>query len=146
MVVHDLRCVACGVIEHDHVFTSGHDVEFPTFCRCGSRRDIYYARDAARCLGGTRSGAGWHDREKVVVWESPTGEFAHPPRNDIPMPKRYRDRGYVRREITSLPEVRSFEKQTGRTCETFSWDRNGKADRPDPVPSVPEIPYCNLLE
>lgn len=68
----------------------------------------------------------FHDKDKVVVWESSTGDVKYPPRNDVPMPERYKQQGYQRRELSSLQEIHRFEKQHNVLSEIAWFDRNGR--------------------
>jgi predicted lipase len=53
--------------------------------------------------------------ERAVIYTNPlTGERIVPPRADTPMPQTYVDRGFVRKEITSMSQ---FEKETGLVHE-----------------------------
>ena len=53
-----------------------------------------------------------------------TGAVAYPPRNDSPMPERYRRQGYERREFEHLREVEAFEKEKGVINEK-AWFNSG---------------------
>jgi hypothetical protein len=72
---------------------------------------------------------GTHGSEKVVVFESAQegGHIQYPGRNDIPVPERLRNRGYVRREL-NVRDLASFEKKHGVVNERRHYDRNGRND------------------
>ena len=68
--------------------------------------------------------------EKVVVYESPTGEIRIPGRGDRPIHPKYAAEGYVRKELSSVPEIRQVEKRTGLIPERSNYDMNSaKAER-----------------
>jgi hypothetical protein len=52
--------------------------------------------------------------ERPIVWEHPvTGEHKTPGRNDVPMPERYKQQGYVKREFKSYQEHRAWTEAKG---------------------------------
>ena len=80
--------------------------------------------------GGTRL-SSIHPSERAVVYRNPrTGEIRYPPRADQAMPAAYARQGFVREELSTPQEVRSFEKSTGRIHERSHYDPgSGTADR-----------------
>lgn len=91
------------------------------------------------------SSAAVHTSERSVVFEHPgTGDVKYPGRNDAPMPQRYRDAGYVKRELTSLAESDRFCKQHDVVNEVVEFGRHGN-EMPD-TPPAPKVNYSNLLE
>jgi len=69
--------------------------------------------------------AAVHPSERAVVWRDPkTGEVCYPPRNDSPMPKRYRDRGFVCEDMPTARDLEKFEKREGVRCEGL-WFNSG---------------------
>ena len=80
-----------------------------------------------------------HIRERAVVYQHPaTGKVVYPGRNDVPMPERYRARGFERRELDSLRSIESFEKEQGVLNEKAHYDAGtgNSADSADP----PDLP------
>ena len=64
-----------------------------------------------------------HPSERAVVFRNPrTGEVRYPPRNDSPLHPKYAAQGYVREELSSMAQLRSFEKETGRVHERSHCD------------------------
>jgi hypothetical protein len=76
-----------------------------------------------------------HANERVVVFENPaTGEIRYPGRNDIPVPKRYADQGFVRKELPSLRSVEKFERQHGVRNDLMHYNPGNSADQEKPTP------------
>jgi hypothetical protein len=110
---HDMVCDVCGTVFCD----------MPLYCEgsrhkvgCGVFQIYWNARPAnARKL---------HPKETTVVYENPkTGKVVYPGRNDAEMPKRYANRGYVRKELTSLTEVDRFSKSHSVVNERAHYDK-----------------------
>lgn len=141
MIIHDLHCPSCSRIELDHIFNSHLDTNQLPHCRCGAVLAIRYGRGYSRAFGGTWGG---RSSDKITVWEHPSGDVKFPARADVDIPARYKQQGYQRRELMPS-EVTEFEKKHGVACESLHWDRNGKADREDPIPQMPEPKYEDLL-
>lgn len=71
-------------------------------------------------------------KERVVIYENPlTGQTNIPMRNDTPIPEKLAEAGFVRRELTTIAEVRAFERERGKISEVANYDRNSSARRPD---------------
>ena len=89
------------------------------------------------CAGlGHEPGSFWlgdaqvHPSERVVVYEGPTGDIKIPGRGDRPIHPKYAAEGYVRRELTSITDVRNVEKRTGLIHERSNYDlHSARADR-----------------
>lgn len=72
-----------------------------------------------------KQGGVVHPQERSVVYRHPgTGKVAYAPRNDVPMPDRYRRWGYVREELPTLRDVERFEKQENVRSEV-AWMDSG---------------------
>lgn len=66
-----------------------------------------------------------HPTERTVVYENPqTGKIRYPGRNDVPIPQRYAEQGYVKKEFTSRRELESFEKKHKVTNDKL-WYNSG---------------------
>ena len=118
MVLHDLGCAHCNVVESNAVVYGG---VLPPCPHCGHYREIVWScRSASATI---------HPRERAVVWaNSKTGSVAYPPANDAPMPRRYSSNGYERVEMTSLRQLDDFCKRRGLVNEKASFDNSGHAD------------------
>lgn len=117
----DLICEKCGEVIEDrwstdigkpHVTSLGDD-------SCDGYLERYWSLTAA-------PSPGTHPSEKVVVYESAKeGKIQYPGRNDVPVPDRLLQRGYVRREL-NVSDLGSFEKKYHVANERRHFDRNGK--------------------
>jgi len=67
--------------------------------------------------------------ETAVVWEHPgTGDIKYPGLSTAPMPVRYQQQGYVRRELRTDQDYAKFEKQAKVLSERRWFDRgSGKS-------------------
>lgn len=75
--------------------------------------------------------AAVHPRERTVVYENPeTGKIRYPGRADVPIPERYRQQGYVKREFTTRRELEHFEKQN-RVLADHLWCNSGNTLCPE---------------
>jgi len=111
---HDFECSHCGDIFEDMPLYVEN-----TQCPCGGTFEIHWSRPSQN--------AQVHAKERSVVWRNPaTGEIAYPPRNDVAMPERYRQRGFERHELPSLKSVEHFEKTQHVRNEKAWMDRNGR--------------------
>lgn len=73
---------------------------------------------------GTRHAPSMHSSEVATVWEHPgTKQVRYPDRNDRPMPTRYRQQGFERRELKTLREVERFERERGVQSEAAWFNR-----------------------
>jgi len=111
MPLHDMICDFCNEIYEDMpLYVEG------TQCPCGGYFEIYWhARP--------RDAAAFGRDETTVVYEHPaTGKVVYPGRNDQPMPARYEQAGYVRRELKSLHEVDTFSKEHGVVNEKANYN------------------------
>ena len=81
-----------------------------------------------------------HPKERAVVYQHPvTGEVAYPGRNDVSMPKTYRDAGYVRRELPTLRDVHKFEAESGKLSEAAWFDPGtGRGFDDQDAPGLPD--------
>lgn len=72
---------------------------------------------------GTLAGgnAQWSDRDMILVFKKPDGEYSYPMTNSKSTPK-----GCERIELRSLREVESFERKAGVKNEAMHFDRNGR--------------------
>jgi hypothetical protein len=74
--------------------------------------------------------------ERAVIYTHPlTGERIVPPRADTPMPQTYVDRGFVRKEITSMSQ---FEKETGLVHEASNFCPGN-----EPIPDNTQFPQVS---
>src|SRR5262245_58364600 len=90
------------------------------------------------CAGlGHQPGAFWsgdaaiHSAERVVIYENPrTGEIRIPGRADRPVPAKYAQEGYERRELHTFADIRRVEEAKGLIHEQSNYDTNSAtADR-----------------
>jgi hypothetical protein len=66
-------------------------------------------------------------KERIVVWEHPTtGAVRYPGRNDIPIPQRYLDQGFQRRELATRREAEQFERDHNVRNEKL-WYNSGNS-------------------
>lgn len=66
-----------------------------------------------------------HPKERCVVYMHPeSGEVRYPGTNDAPMPKLYREQGYVRHELPTLRSIEKFEKEQNVRSE-IAWFDSG---------------------
>ncbi len=76
---------------------------------------------------GALSPTPMHASEATVVYRHPaTGKVRYPPRNDQPMPERYRQQGYERVTLPTLRSVDRFCADNGVVNEKAHFDSNGK--------------------
>ena len=123
-----MPCLRCG-IQADHE-------------PCSSCGRVVYIGDWPFCPHGTirQFSHSVHPSQRAVVYENPkTGQVVYPPRNDQPIPERYRKQGYVRRELGSLRALEKFEKEKGVGSEIAHFDR-GSGRGFDDGPAVGEMP------
>lgn len=121
-VLHDIQCVnpSCGMIEYD---TAVQPERLGSCTRCGSAMEICFSTRRAPVF------AAVHSRERTVVWYNPkTDKTAYPGRNDVPMPARYANNGYERREFTDLKSLDKFCVKNKVVNEKASFDNSGHAD------------------
>jgi|SRR5579872_4353640 len=80
-------------------------------------------------FGNLSTGLPWHPSETSVVYEHPqTGDVKYPGRMDVPMPERYANAGYVRKEIRTDREMQRFESSHGVRNERAWFDKgSGKS-------------------
>jgi hypothetical protein len=114
MAIHDLICDKCDkIIKNVNLktqFTLPHE-------GCGGILEILWqppsTKQASVC-----------PKERAVVWyDERTGDVRYPGRNDVPMPKRYKDAGFSRREFPSFHDLKRFEKEKGLVSEVVNFDR-----------------------
>jgi hypothetical protein len=73
--------------------------------------------------------AAAHEKERTVVYEHPvTGEVAYPGRNDVQMPSRYRDRGFLKKDFNSIYDLQRFEKTHHVLNEAVWFDKGSGRD------------------
>lgn len=113
---HDVQCTKCGTIIRNHELSPWPD---KLLHEDGGELEILWHFPSPR---GT---AAVHPSERSVVWRNPkTGEVAYPPRNDVDMPARYRQRGFQREEFESARSLEKFEQEKGVRCEGL-WYNSG---------------------
>lgn len=67
---------------------------------------------------------GASEKERTVVWENPkTGQIRYPGRNDAPLPKRYAQQGFERKELPTLRSIEHFEKAHRVRSEVAWYDK-----------------------
>lgn len=72
------------------------------------------------------------DADKVVIYENPTtGTYHVPGRADRPINPKYEAAGYVvRRELSTVSDIKRFEKEKNLISEAVHYDRNSaRAER-----------------
>jgi len=68
-----------------------------------------------------------HPKETSTVWRDPkTHKPYYMMRNDLPMPQRYKERGFYVDELDSLPKLDKFCKENNVINEKAHFDSNGK--------------------
>lgn len=140
MPTHDFVCAGCGT-------------EFPDLFIPLAVYEEADLRHAPPCCSpltiqwrARSRDAQWDGREAIAVWEHPqTGEVRYPARNDVEMPKRYAEQGFVRRELRSLSAVDSFCRSKGVLNERRDFDSgSGRShDGNDQMP-VPQRPKTRI--
>lgn len=119
--MNDGRCEQCGA-----------PLEIGDWPFCRKPSDPKYGTDHGRTL---RTRHSIDPSQRAVVWENPaTGEVNYPGRNDEPIPKRLRDRGFERKELSSLREIQKFEKRHNVINYEANYDK-GKGRSPVPEPA-----------
>ena len=74
-----------------------------------------------------------HASQRAVVFEHPvTGEVRYPGRNDIPIPQRYADEGFVRKEFPTLASLQSFERSHGVLNDKAHFNEGNSSDGENP--------------
>src|SRR5512135_2862974 len=100
MPIHDVECQKCGTIIENY-FASPWPPSL--LHEDGGELIILWRSDSSRS-------ATAHPLDRTVIWRNPrTGKVAYPPRNDSPMPARYRQEGYIREEFEHARDVEKFE-------------------------------------
>ena len=121
MPVHDLMCSTCGEAVNDFFLPLPWPDEIKHFEDGGVFKIQWSLRSSHHPT--------WHPSSAITVYENPqTGDVVYPGRNDVPMPMRYIEQGYDKREMRSLREVTRFEKAHGVVNESVNWDKNGRVD------------------
>ena len=133
MIVHDLKCVRCNVIVHNHVFPSIADVDVPLHCVCGDLLYIYYNPSYNRAFNGANTELA---RDRIVVWRGPSGDIAYPGRTDDPMTD-YPD--YERVELAPS-EITSFERDHHVAVQSLHWNSSTAPQRM-PYTRIPQISF-----
>jgi hypothetical protein len=114
MPMADYRCSTCGE-RQEHWFPSAPD---KVQCLCGA------AADRIIVFTGKQHVTACHPTEACVYYEHPgTGDVQYTGRNDVAMPERLAQRGYVRREMRTLKEIQKFEKRHKVINEAAWYDR-----------------------
>lgn len=113
----DLVCPRCGVEVNDLFFMRTPKIVI--HMECDVEMEQVYRLPS-------KKNAQWSDRDAVVVYRKPDGEYSYPGRNDRPTPA-----GCTRVVMRSLREVEAFERQTGTRNEAMHYDRGSGTPRPD---------------
>jgi len=117
-VLHDMSCEACGRVERDVPC----DNTFVKVCACGHMMEIDWQLRKLPYVG-------IHPRERAVIWYNPkTGKHATPGRNDVPMPDRYRQAGYVRREFETLRDLDAYCQSENLVNERANYNSGNAYD------------------
>jgi hypothetical protein len=117
MATHDVECSKCGLVIRNYSATP-----WPTLCThddCGGELVILWSTLHLH-------NAAAHPSQRTVVWQAPDGKVSYPPRNDTPIPKRYKEAGYQRVEFETAKAVERFEREKGVMCEKL-WYNNGNS-------------------
>lgn len=112
----DLRCRRCDVEVNDFFVRDVPPCIIHMFCG-GLMEQVYRL---------PRRDAQWGDKDAVVVYRKPNGEYSYPGRNDRPTPA-----GCERVVMRSLREVEAFERRAGVVNEAMHFDRGSGTARPD---------------
>lgn len=113
----DLQCSKCGAEVTDF------------FVRSAVPSHIFHwdcGGEMEQVLRPRPRDAQWSDRDAVVVYRKPNGEYSYPGRNDRPTPP-----GCTRVVMRSLREVEAFEKRAGVVNEAMHFDHGSGTLRPD---------------
>ena len=108
MILHDVRCSACGYEIVDFPFD--HIPDAIRCIDCGGDVEIIYrlrSRDAQ-----------WGDRSACIVFRERNGKIRYPARNDQPTPH-----DCERIELRSLAAVGRFERDHNVTNEAMHYDK-----------------------
>ena len=119
-VLHDFQC------PDGHQFEAIWEDGLANFCphqhvngngKCAKSGSIVY-------LPKRQANTAFGSNETAVIWEHPgTGDTKWPGRNDAPMPTRYQQQGYVRRELRSDADFARLERDKGVRSERRWFDR-----------------------
>lgn len=99
-----------------------------TYILCEKCGQPYTTGDWPYCPHGKPHGGSLleaiHPSERPVVLKNPrTGEVRIPP-VDGPIHPKYAKQGYVREELRTFQELKTFEKTTGRIHEASNYTKN----------------------
>lgn len=121
-----IKDLICSRDECDHVVADQLSTEVGKKCpRCKRGTLVTYFGTRT-----SRNATPINSKDRVVVWQDPkTGKVSYPGRNDVPMPERYRQRGYVRVEMGSLKEIDRFSKQQGVVNERAHYNSGNGIDQ-----------------
>lgn len=114
-VIMDLECNQCGA-----EYIDGLSSDLDSKCECGGR--LVWLPS----LRTVESPMPFSNSDKCVVYvsEKEGGKVQYPGRNDVPVPDRLVQRGYVRHEMNPR-QLRAFEKTHNVVNERTNYDSNG---------------------
>lgn len=119
MPFYDIHCVKCGLEIKDYMTLFAPDkflhLDLMQGKVCGEFVIDYNLRRGFD--------ASVRESERAVVWAHPVHGIRYPGRNDAPMPPAYAKAGFERKELTSMSEIRRFEKASGVLSEVAHFDR-----------------------
>jgi DNA-directed RNA polymerase subunit RPC12/RpoP len=119
-VLHDYECDSCGALVEDLPLQKKSH-RCPK-CKKGTLQIIFRSLLA-------RNASALDSHSMTVVYEDPrTGKVAYPGRNDVPMPARYQQQGYVRKELRSLRELDRFSERHGLVNEAAHYNSGNGYD------------------
>lgn len=119
-VFHDYECNRCGAVVEDVPLRDSP--RKCASCKKGILEIVFRSLQA-------RNAAAFDTHDMTVVYEHPkTGKVMYPPRNDQPMPARYQQAGFVRKELRSLREVDRFSSEHGLINEHAHYNQGNGYD------------------
>ena len=114
------------------------------WCWRGHRNDGGSSECATCKVPFVEKHANVHPSERAAVWFNPhTGKHKTPPRNDIPLPEKYAQQGYERREINHMG---SYERETGVIHEASNFHPGNAEVETLKTPSMPKAPPALIDE
>jgi hypothetical protein len=121
LVIHDLACDRCDHREYD----AGVDVADLPFCpTCKPRLRMCIRWDISRRqINVVSAERTLVQSDRAAVYVHPeTGRIAYPGRVDVPMPEKYRQWGFVKKEFNTAKELDKFCKEKKLVNEKLNFN------------------------
>ena len=126
--IHDLVCDSCGNVELDAAVDTSNiepclnPVERGEhFFHCLGKRSIRW--DLSDHKSSVTIDPNIHPSERAAVYVHPhTGRVVYPGRVDVPMPDKYRQWGFEKKEFTTVRELDAFCKSKNLVNEKSNYN------------------------